>query len=72
VPEIEIENVRGDDFVVSTRPVLFFDKVDELVVDTGSVGEPEGRPRRQLVEKDELLLVRHPPVIAFLSLGGKK
>ena len=68
VPEIEIENVRCDDFVVSTNPVLVLDKVHELVVNTSSVGKPKGGSGRQIVEEDKFLLVGNASVVAFFGL----
>mmetsp|Transcript_17478 Transcript_17478/g.36051 ORF Transcript_17478/g.36051 Transcript_17478/m.36051 type:complete len:335 (-) Transcript_17478:712-1716(-) len=68
MPKIQIEKVRGDDFVVSTNPVLVLDKVHELVVDTRSMGKPKGGSGRQIVEEDEFLLVGDASVVAFLGL----
>ena len=68
VPKVEVVDVGGDDLVVAALPVVVLDEVDELVVDAGAVGEPEGRPGRQVVEHDELLLLHDAAVIALLGL----
>ena len=68
VPEVEVEDVGGDDLGVSALPVLFSDEFDESVVYAGTVGKPEGGSRRQIVEHDEFLLSGDPPVITLLGL----
>ena len=46
VPQVEVVNVGRDDLVEAALPVVVLDEIDELVVDAGAVGEPEGRSGR--------------------------
>lgn len=54
--------------MVASVPVVVFDKVDQVVVDSCTVWEPEGGSRRKVVEEDEFLLLHYTSVVTFLSL----
>lgn len=63
--------------MVASVPVVVFDKVDQVVVDSCTVWEPEGGSRRKVVEEDEFLLLHYTSVVTFFSLcvygaGSKK
>jgi hypothetical protein len=41
VPQVEVENVGGDDLIVPALPVMLLNEVNEFVVYAGAVGKPE-------------------------------
>mmetsp|Transcript_52532 Transcript_52532/g.78488 ORF Transcript_52532/g.78488 Transcript_52532/m.78488 type:complete len:385 (-) Transcript_52532:986-2140(-) len=68
MPQIQVVNVRSDDFVISSLPVMVTNERDEFVVDAGTVGKPEGTTRRQVVKHDQFLLLGNATMIAFFCL----
>mmetsp|Transcript_17983 Transcript_17983/g.44413 ORF Transcript_17983/g.44413 Transcript_17983/m.44413 type:complete len:225 (-) Transcript_17983:801-1475(-) len=68
VPQVKVEHVGCGDFIISTIPVLFSDKFNQLLVDTISVWKPKGTSGRQFVEEHKLLLGHDASVITFLGL----
>mmetsp|Transcript_11401 Transcript_11401/g.13900 ORF Transcript_11401/g.13900 Transcript_11401/m.13900 type:complete len:405 (-) Transcript_11401:570-1784(-) len=67
VPQVEVVDVGGDDFVIPPFPVMITDVIHEFLVDSSSVGQPEGRSRGEFVEHDQLLRVSDATMIAFLG-----
>mmetsp|Transcript_5067 Transcript_5067/g.9371 ORF Transcript_5067/g.9371 Transcript_5067/m.9371 type:complete len:558 (-) Transcript_5067:471-2144(-) len=67
LPEVEVEDVGRDDFLVLVVPVLLADELDEAVVDTGSVGEEEAAAGGEMVEEKELMLDTQVAVVALLG-----
>ena len=55
LPQLEVEDVWGDDLVVVALEVLGLDHVHQLVVDARAVRQEEARAGRDLVEEEELL-----------------
>jgi len=72
LPELEIVHIRCDHLLVVALEVLLADEVDELVVDSRAVREPEARARRELVEEEELLRGSDRAVVALLGLLDAK
>lgn len=68
LPELEVEHVGRDDFLVAALPVLLLDHFHQAVIDTSAVRQPEARARRQLMEEEELLRRAQHSVIALLGL----
>lgn len=48
-PKFKIENVRRDDFLISSNTILIFNHVNKLVVDYSSHRVLEGTTRRKLI-----------------------
>mmetsp|Transcript_47664 Transcript_47664/g.158892 ORF Transcript_47664/g.158892 Transcript_47664/m.158892 type:complete len:471 (-) Transcript_47664:421-1833(-) len=68
LPQLEVEDVWGDDLVVVALEVLGLDHIHQLVVDARAVRQEEARAGRDLVEEEELLLQAEPAVVAFRCL----
>mmetsp|Transcript_16660 Transcript_16660/g.40842 ORF Transcript_16660/g.40842 Transcript_16660/m.40842 type:complete len:383 (-) Transcript_16660:188-1336(-) len=68
LPQVEVEDVGGDDLIVLVLPVLLADERDERVVDLGAVGQEEARTGRQRVEEEQLLVHADEAVVALLGL----
>ena len=68
LPQFQVEHVGRDDLRVATHVVLLSDKLDQFIVDVGSVREEEARARAQLVEEEEILLLTQHTVVVLLRL----
>ena len=68
LPQIEVEDVGGDHFLIASFPILVADERDQLVVDPRTVREPEAAAGRQVVEEEQLLLGAEVTMVALLGL----
>lgn len=68
LPQLQVKYIGRNDLLVSSEPVLLLDEIHESVVDASTVGHPEGRPGRQVVEEKQLLLGSQCSVVTFLGL----
>mmetsp|Transcript_4469 Transcript_4469/g.13226 ORF Transcript_4469/g.13226 Transcript_4469/m.13226 type:complete len:772 (-) Transcript_4469:14-2329(-) len=68
VPQVKVENIRRRDLVITVSPVLLFHKVQELVVDPGSVRLEEARSGGDRVEEEQILLRADHAVVTLLGL----
>ena len=66
LPEVKVVNIRRDDFVILVFPILFSNKLDQVVVDARAVLLEKTRARGEMVEKEQLLVQANGAVIAFL------
>jgi hypothetical protein len=65
LPQLEVEHVGRDHFVVVALPVLLADEVLQPVVEARAVRQEEARARAELVEVEELLLEADLAVVAL-------
>jgi hypothetical protein len=72
MPQIQVENVGSDNFIVSAIPILLSDEFNEFVVDATPVREPKGRSRRQVVKHNEFLLRSNTSMVPFFCLHNRK
>jgi hypothetical protein len=68
LPELQIENVWCNHLFVASLPVLLTNEIAKLVVYTRAVWKPKTRPRRELVEKEKLLLGANKAVVPLFGL----
>ena len=66
--ERPVEDLRGDDLLVTVPPVELANVVDEPVVDRGAAPGEEGRGRSPRVEGEELQLLAELAVVPLLRL----
>jgi len=52
LPELRIEEIGGNDFVVASQSILKLDNGDQLSINVGSVGVEKRATRRKLVEHE--------------------
>ena len=58
IPQGGVVDVRGDDFLEPALPVFLLDHVDETIVNDSSVGKEESAPGTQLVEEEQILILK--------------
>mmetsp|Transcript_10549 Transcript_10549/g.36441 ORF Transcript_10549/g.36441 Transcript_10549/m.36441 type:complete len:435 (-) Transcript_10549:257-1561(-) len=68
VPQVKMENVRGDHLLVPVVPVLLLHELQQTVVDPRAVWLEEARARGDVVEKVQVLLRANHPVVPLLGL----
>ena len=68
LPKLQVEDVRGDDFLVATHAVLLSDHLDQLVVDEGTLGEEEGAAWRHFKVIEETLRTANDTMVTLLGL----
>ena len=71
VPKVKVVNVRSDDFIVAPLPEMFSDKLNQIVVDNSTVGQPERASWAQFVKHYEILFHGNTAVVAFFCLAMK-
>jgi hypothetical protein len=68
MPQVQVVNVWSDNFVISALPIVTPDEINQLVVDTSTMGQPKCATRGKIVKHDERLLVRNAAMVTFLRL----
>jgi hypothetical protein len=53
-------------------PVMFFDKIKKVIIDSSSVRKPKCRTGTEIMEHDEFLLNHNATMITLLSLWNKE
>lgn len=69
LPQVRLVHVGRHDLLEPSQAVLLLHQSHERAVDAGSMGKPEGRTRRHLVEKEEFLVLADFAVVPLSSLG---
>src|SRR5690606_13298029 len=64
-PEIRIKQVRRNDLLVTTLPILFFEVVHQSIVHASAMRKPERGARRQRMEKKQLLILADASMVTF-------
>jgi len=67
-PQLQVEEVGGNGFRVTSNTVLFADHLNELVVDDGTMGVEETAAGRKLIHVEKLLSAAHTSVVSLLGL----
>ncbi len=62
LPQLQVEDIRGDDLLVSSFPILLSNKITEFVVYSSTMRQPKTAARRQRMEEEQLLLRWNPIV----------
>lgn len=68
LPQFEVVDVRGDDFLVATHAVLLSDHFDQFVVDEGALREEESAAGRHFEVVEETLRTANDAMVTFLGL----
>lgn len=64
-PQVNIEHVGSDDFLVAPDLILLPNELDKVVIDGGTSRVEECTPRGFLVEEQQVLLLGNHPVVIF-------
>ena len=67
-PQLGIIHVGRDDLLEPALPILFLDELQQLVVYVGALRLEKAGARRQLVEKEQLLLDAEFSVVTLSCL----
>ncbi len=67
LPQFQVIHIWRNDFLVTPHSILSLNKINELVVETGTMRVEEATARGKLVEAEETLLQTNVPVVALLS-----
>src|ERR1044071_8267098 len=68
MPELDVEDLRSDDFFVAVTHVKIADICNQAVVNERSFGMKKRAGGRDGVEAEEIQLAAKPPVIALFRL----
>ena len=71
LPQVEVEDVGRDDFLIATHPILLPDHRHQLVVNVSSSRIPESAARSQAEMREEILRLADQPMVATLCLLQK-